>query len=371
MNRRTALFSTLLLGGFLPLRLRAQDDRVRGGFRPTIDDEPRFEEPGAGGRFTPPPEINQRGHKWGIYPIDTYTSLPHSPDTTRPEQSIVDWVLRYTGSNTWHGQDITVLSANRDELRVFHNPEMLSKVAKVVERFVDAYFDVLTMRVRIVAAVDPRWRYSIFSQLDPKELGPHGQQAWTTDLSTAEMILAQMGINQSATKLLEERRVIVNGQTLYIKTSAEKTFVSGLDRASAAELGFEPRVAKLDEGVELRLSPLLNFDGNAIDLAIDLKATTVRKLHTTRVVAPRRIGPAEMQVEVPEVSETRFNQTIGEWPLDKVLILSAGIHPGILQSKNGLFNMRIPGTVPTATELLVFLDVSTRLDSTSRERTRR
>ena len=42
------------------------------------------------------------------------------------------------------------------------------------------------------------------------------------------------------------------------------------------------------------------------------------------------------------------------WPLDQTLLISAGIQPGILQDKNGFLNLRIPGTVPTSTELLVF-----------------
>jgi hypothetical protein len=39
------------------------------------------------------------------------------------------------------------------------------------------------------------------------------------------------------------------------------------------------------------------------------------------------------------------------------LLISGGIQPGILQDKGGLFKMRIPGTVPTTTELLAFVDV--------------
>jgi hypothetical protein len=61
---------------------------------------------------------------------------------------------------------------------------------------------------------------------------------------------------------------------------------------------------------------------------------------------------------VPEVSETRLNQTVKDWPLGQTLVISAGIQPGILMSKGGLFNMRIPGTVPGGTEVLVFLDVA-------------
>jgi hypothetical protein len=108
--------------------------------------------------------------------------------------------------------------------------------------------------------------------------------------------------------------------------------------------------------VTLRLSPLLTFDGDTLDAAIDLTANTVKSLHRTRVIAPREIGPSEMTIDVPEVVESRLNQTVKGWPLGQTLLISAGIQPGILQSKAGFMNLRIPGTVPTGTELLVFLD---------------
>jgi hypothetical protein len=47
------------------------------------------------------------------------------------------------------------------------------------------------------------------------------------------------------------------------------------------------------------------------------------------------------------------------------LLISGGITPGILQSKTGFLNLRVPGTVPTDTELLVFIDVEPIRDRTS------
>jgi hypothetical protein len=48
------------------------------------------------------------------------------------------------------------------------------------------------------------------------------------------------------------------------------------------------------------------------------------------------------------------------------LIISAGIQPGILMDKGGLFNMRIPGTVPTGTELLVVINVEVAKEKKAR-----
>jgi hypothetical protein len=59
------------------------------------------------------------------------------------------------------------------------------------------------------------------------------------------------------------------------------------------------------------------------------------------------------------VTESRLNQTVRGWPLGQTLLISAGIQPGILQGKGGFMNLRIPGTVPSGTELLIFLDAET------------
>ena len=68
---------------------------------------------------------------------------------------------------------------------------------------------------------------------------------------------------------------------------------------------------------------------------------------------------SEMSVNVPESTQTHLDQTIKNWPLGQTLVISAGIHPGFLDKKGGWFNLRIPGTYPTGTEVLVFLDAET------------
>jgi hypothetical protein len=359
MNRRMALLSTLALGGFAASSPAQQTKpRPRLAADPS---EPSFRPENNEG-FDPPTGFSEPGHKWGIFNISRYTELDHSEDTEHPESALVDWIFRATGSSVWHGEALAAISASKSQLRVYNDAKTLEQVKQVVTRFIDPLFDQMTLRVRVVVAADPRWRYAVYSQLEPKATGPLGQQVWLVDLSTAEMAMAQMSISQSFRKLYDKRHQMINGQTLFVKLGLDRNYVSGLDRASTSTLGFEPKVSKLEEGVELRLSPLLNYDGTAVDLALDLKAIAVRKLHATRVIAPRRIGPAEMSVDIPEIACSRLNQPIESWLLDRSLVISAGVLPGILEEKTGMFsNVRFPGTGPAPTELLVILDLSTRL----------
>ncbi len=373
MNRRTALFLSLLLGGAGPRALRAQGTsrrtsnstrdrgpalqpaKTRTKFAEIDEKEPENEAAGDADLDTTTPNLAaEPGQLWRRYDISRYTALAQNQST--PQTAIVEWIFRRTNTGPWHGEKVAVLSASRAQLRVFHDAATLKMVDEVVERFTNAVSDVLSIRVRVVAAVDPRWRYAIYSRLTPVGSGPQGQEIWTLKLEDAALVLAQMTTNQGFRMLVNQKYEMVNGQTLKVETTVPRTYNGGMQRESAVGLGFQPKAEQLEEGFSLKLSPLLNFDGDAVDAAIELTSNTVRYYHRARVIAPREIGPSELTLDIPEVSETRLNQTVKDWPLGQTLLISGGIQPGILQDKNGLFNLRIPGTVPTSTELLVFLE---------------
>ncbi len=371
MNRRTALLLSLLLGGFVPRSLRAEAPGRRGSTkgrsfalqparsRRMRDDEPVIvtdpePEPPAAHEPAVTSVPSEPGHQLQRFDIARYTSLAHSQSS--PQNAIIEWIFRRTGSAPWHGDKIAILCASQLQLRAYHNLKVLKQVEEVVERFVNATNDVLSVRVRFVAAVDTRWRYAVYSRLTPVGSGLQGQQIWTLKVEDSAFVLAQMQVYQGFKLLTDQKVEMINGQTLTIKTSETRGFTGGLQRESAVGLGYQPKADQLEEGVTLRISPLLTFDGDALDAAIELTANTVKNFHRTRIIAPREIGPSEMTIDVPEVTESRLNQTVKSWPLGQTLLISAGIQPGILQSKTGFLNLRIPGTVPTGTELLVFLE---------------
>ena len=77
-----------------------------------------------------------QGQVWREYDIRPYTLRVTT--TARPEQAIVDWILRETGYEAWHSDPVGLLSANRETLRVYHTPEMQAIVADIVDRFVNS-----------------------------------------------------------------------------------------------------------------------------------------------------------------------------------------------------------------------------------------
>ncbi len=299
---------------------------------------------------------NQVGFDWKTFPIEEYTSLDPNPPVPL-QTAIIDWIIRRTTPAPWHGDKPAALYATKTQLRAYNSPKILKQVAEVVKQFNQAYANILSVRVRFIAAADSRWRYAVHQRLTPVGTGPQGQQIWYTSVADAEMVITQMQVWQGF-KLIGDRSCQgINGQTLKFSKLDDKSYMGGIQREGAVGLGFQPKVEKLEEGVVLRLSPLLSFEGDSLDVAVELSTNLVRKLHPVKVLAPREVGPNEISLDVPEVSETRLNQTVKGWPLGQTLIISAGIQPGLGIDRGGLFNMKIPGTVPTGTELLVIVNI--------------
>ena len=56
---------------------------------------------------------NEHGQVWREYDISPYTA--RVKDSDRPQQAIVDWILRETGTDVWFAEPLGILSANRDD----------------------------------------------------------------------------------------------------------------------------------------------------------------------------------------------------------------------------------------------------------------
>jgi hypothetical protein len=361
MNRRTALLSSLFLGGLIPPSLLAQESGRKFVSRGSNRTASNRDGDAADGEATeaglPAGLKGEPGFQLKRWDISGYTAIPTHVQAT-PEKALIDWILLRTGLSEWHGDHVTVLSANRERLIAYNSQEVIKQVDEIVERFLQPVDDTLQVQVQFIAAVDPRWRYTVYPRLTYVGGGPQGQQIWTMNTRDTAIVLTQMQIQQGFRQLAKRGVEMINGQTLSMRTHDPRTFVGRLAPESGGGIAFQPKSERIEEGVFLKLSPLLNFKGEAVDAKIDLTVNMVRTLHRTKVIAPRgEIGPVETSIDVPDATQTHLEQTVRNWRLDQSLIISCGIHPGVLDKKSGLFNLPIPGTYPTATEVLVFLEV--------------
>ncbi len=377
MKRRSLLMLSLLgwsakaLGQDAPRRPKAPRSRIvsdEGADEPpkkrpakakVAKDDPASEDvgPNSSPSETVPAEIpNEPDFKWKTFDISAYTAL--SPTSASPQTAILDWIFRRTETGPWHGDKVAVLCASRTKLQAYNSKKVIDQVSETVKQFVDADADVLTVRVRFLAAADSRWRYTAYSKLTPVGTGPQGQQIWQTSDSNVESVIALMQVWQGFKSLEDKKFEVLNGQTLRVESFLKKAYPGGVQREGAVGLGYQPKVESLTEGIVLRFSPLLSWEGDSLDAAIDLSTNLIRRFHQVKVLGPREIGTGEVTLDVPEVSETRLNQSVKTWQLGQALIISAGVQPGLLLDKEGWLKMRIPGTVPTGTEALVVINVS-------------
>ncbi len=74
------------------------------------------------------------GQKYRKYDLSPYTG--HLKQIVRPEQAVVDWIIRETGSDAWFSPPFGFLNADHNTLSVYHTPEMHQVVGEVVEKFV-------------------------------------------------------------------------------------------------------------------------------------------------------------------------------------------------------------------------------------------
>ena len=375
MNRRRALIGSLWAScaGLVAPKLAAQTPQKNadsdlepvGKLKTVPTQDKRPARPKSDGDAAEPSEgaavagFDEAGHKWMNYDIARYMELPHD-QTNPPQNAIIDWILRRYGTNIWHSDKVTSLVANKTQVKAYHNPKVLKQVGEIVERFTESTADILKVHIRVVAAADPRWRYMVLSRMNLLGGGPQGQQIWTMSLTDATMALTQMQVYQGFELLADQQVEMINGQTLSMITTEKKPYNPGLQRqATANTQSTEPSFKELIEGVMLKFSPLLTYTGDAVDGAVELTCNTVKSMIKTRVLAGREQGANEATIDVPEVISSRLVNTV-RWTIGQTLVISGGIHPGmLLKNKNGFLNLRIPGTVPTQTETLIFIDVET------------
>ena len=149
MNRRTAMLLTMLMGGILPRGVFAQDparreldERADQGhpapprIRPRHEDRPPSSptrrhtddsqaEPATSGVQAMPAEPGQRCRQ---FDISRYTRLDHSQPN--PQNAIVEWIFRRTGTAPWHGEKLAVLSASRSQIRAYNNAKVLDQTTR-------------------------------------------------------------------------------------------------------------------------------------------------------------------------------------------------------------------------------------------------
>ncbi|MEK6236364.1 MAG: hypothetical protein N2C14_16780 [Planctomycetales bacterium] len=295
---------------------------------------------------------NEHGQVWREYDITPYTLRATS--AKRPEQDVLDWILRETGYEIWHGDVVAVLSADERRVTVYHTPQVQEVVANLLDRFINEATAPHSFGLRIVTVGSCNWRVRAQRMLQPVPLNSPGAQAWLLRREDVALLLRELRKRTDFRELSSPRVMISNGQTFNHIATRPRNFNQGVLLHQGVMNGFVPQLGQVEEGFTLEFSPLLSRDGLTVDGVLKCSVCQMEKLHSLLMNAPSTIAPRQRaKIEIPQIVHYEFSERF-RWPTDQVLLVSQGVVPHPLpreQSALSLFRLQ-----NTRADFLVFIE---------------
>lgn len=297
------------------------------------------------------------GQEHRVYDLRPYTGYLTQHD--RPEQAIIDWIVRETGTDVWFGEPFGFMNADRETLSVYHTTEMHNVIAGVVDRFVAGEKDPQVLHLRVMTVGSPGWRSRAHTLMQHVGVDSPGVQAWLLSKENAAMVLNQLRQRSDTREVHNLNLNIYNGQTETLASTRGRNYVRNIRPAPSGWPPYEPETGSVQEGYRLQLSPLLSTDGRVLDCMIKADIDQVDKLNSVDLELPlpnNQIHRA--RIDVPQVVSWRLHERF-RWPSDMVLLLSCGVvaSPERSQSTIPMLNMNmLTGTTAGRADALMFIE---------------
>jgi hypothetical protein len=266
---------------------------------------------------------NAAGQVWREYDITPYTS--ELPTIQRPEQAVIDWIVKETGTRLWFSEPMGVLSADRKRVIVYHTPEIQRVVKSILDRFNRTRAQAQVFEVNLVTVDKPNWRATAYPMLQPVEVRSPGIEAWLVSKENAAILQSQLTRRADYKQHSGGRVASPDGQTFVLEKSAPVSYIQALQWTPDQIPNYQPKTETINEGYRLALSCLTSLDNRTIEAIIDCDVDQVEKLTPVKVDVPAPGGAlTQLDLNVPQLVSWRLNERI-RWPADQVLLLSCGI----------------------------------------------
>ncbi len=261
------------------------------------------------------------GQVWREYDISPYTLRVKGK--SKPEQAIIDWILRETGTDVWFGSPLGVLSTDSRTLRCYHTPQMQKTVHGIVERFVNGNGESHVLGIRVMTLSNPSWRSRALPLLKPVDVKSPGVEAWLLTRENAAVLVADLKRRGDYRELNAPNLQIQSGQSETIARTTPRQYARSVRLASVFP-GYEVVPGQIEEGFALNLSSLMSLDGRACDVVIKCNIDQVEKLVPIGLDVPVGGTTQKVQIQVPQFVSWRLHERF-RWPSDQVLLLSCGV----------------------------------------------
>ncbi|MEX0792795.1 MAG: hypothetical protein WD045_06635 [Pirellulaceae bacterium] len=297
---------------------------------------------------------NSHGQVWREYDISPYTQRVTS--TAKPEQAIIDWILRETGTDIWFSEPLGILSATQDSLRVYHTPEMQDVVKEIVEKFVDSQASVKKVGVRMITVKSPNWRRMAYRMMQPVSVKTPGIEAWLLSKENAAVLMSELKQRSDFREHHAADLLIHNGQASTISMLQPRNFVRSV-RAISTFPGYELSGDQIEEGFSLECSPLLSTDARMMDAVLKCSVDQIEKFVNIDVDVPAVSGQRQtVQIQIPQMVSWRLHERF-RWPSDQVLLISCGVVARPEMGREN--NLQLPGFLgggPPRADGLMFVE---------------
>ncbi|QEF96772.1 hypothetical protein Mal15_08020 [Stieleria maiorica] len=297
------------------------------------------------------------GQEHRVYDLRPYTGYLTNHD--RPEQAIVDWVLRETGTDVWFTSPFGFLNADRDQLSVYHTREMHEVVSGIVDRFVAGEKDPQVLSLKVMTVGNPNWRSRAHLLMQHVNVDSPGVQAWLLSKENAALVLNLLRQRTDTRQVQALDLITYNGQTEKLASTRGRNYVQNVKPAATGWPPYEPETGEIQEGYRLEISPLLSVDGSAIDCVIKASIDQVDQLKPVELDLPLPNAQVHRtKIDVPQVVSWRLHERF-RWPSDMVLLLSCGViaSPERPQAALPLLNLEmLTGTTAGRADALMFIE---------------
>jgi hypothetical protein len=278
-------------------------------------------EPRALGNFQLP---QNAGQQWVEYDLRPYTNTLKNVD--RPQQAVIDWIIRETGTDVWFNEPVGVLTADKTTLRVYHTASMQKRVAQIYERFVNGVSEPQVFGLRLLTVSNPQWRSRAVGLMRSVPSQTAGVQAWLMPKENGAIFLSQLRERGDARELQAAEIPLFNGQLQHLEQLRSRNYLKEYARNTASPFPpYTPVSDMIQEGFRLQISSLMNLDGKSADLMLKCEIDQVERLNPVKIDLPMGANPSQpVQIEVPQLVSWRLQERF-QWPTDQVLLLSCGV----------------------------------------------
>ncbi len=297
---------------------------------------------------------NSAGQIWREYDISPYTS--QITNSQNPQKAITEWILRETGTEMWFNEPLGILNASKNELLVYHTPEIHAVVKRIVDRFVRTRGQVQNIDVNLVTVENPNWRSLSYTMLQPINVRSAGVEAWMISKENAAILMSQLSQRGDFKQHSGGRLTNHDGQSFVLEKTQPTQFVRSLRWVPNQVPNYQPLMTSLNEGYRLSITSLSSMNDSAIEAVIKCDVDQIEKLNTVRVNVPAIGGGSQtVNLKVPQLVSWRLHERF-RWPNDQVLLLSCGVVASPDPDSEGGF--RIPGRSPKSkrADALVFIE---------------